>query len=491
VKTDVEELSPTRVKLSIEVPFEELQSSLDKAYREIARQVRVPGFRPGRVPPRIIDQRFGRGLVLEQTVNDALPELYGKALQEGDVVALGQPELEITKLDDGKELSFTAEVDIRPKFEVPDLEGMPVTVENAEVSPDDVEEYLAGLRERFASLKGVDRPAQSGDFVSIDLSASVDGQSVEDAQASGLSYEIGTGSLLDGLDEALEGVTAGESREFTAELPGGAHSGEQAEVTVTVHSVKVKDLPELDDEFAQAASEFDTVGELRADTRTQLEAARRLQQASQARERALDALLDKIDIPLPEKVVAAEAEHRREAMVEQLEQLGSSLDDYLQSAGRSPAEFEADLERDAQRAVKTGFVLDQLAQQEKLGVDAREMTAFVTEQARRMRVDPDVLARQLADTGQLGSVASEVLRGKALDVIAQRAKVADEAGREVDLQPPAGQDEADQDEADQDEADQEGAGQEAAGQAAAAADQDQDRDQDQDQDAEAPAQAGQ
>jgi len=176
-------------------------------------------------------------------------------------------------------------------------------------------------------------------------------------------------------------------------------------------------------------------------------------------------------------VVAAEAEHRREAMVEQLEQLGSSLDDYLQSAGRTPAEFEADLERDAQRAVKTGFVLDQLAQQEKLGVDAREMTEFVTEQARRMRVDPDVLARQLADTGQLGSVASEVLRGKALDVIAQRAKVTDEAGREVDLQPPAGQDEAGQDEA----------GQEAAGQAAAAADQDQD----QDQDAEAAAQAGQ
>ena len=471
MKTDVEELSPTRVRLSVEVSFEELKPSLDKAYKEVAQQARIPGFRPGKVPPRVIDMRIGRGAVLTEAVNDALPEFYSKAVQEAELFALGQPDVEITQLDDGKELTFTAEVEIRPKFELPDLEGMPVTVENAEVSPDDVEEYLAGLRERFASLKGVDRPAQSGDFVSIDLSASADGQSVEDAQASGLSYEIGTGSLLDGLDEALEGVTAGESREFTAELPGGAHSGEQAEVTVTVHSVKVKDLPELDDEFAQAASEFDTVGELRADTRTQLEAARRLQQASQARERALDALLDRIDVPLPEKVVAAEAEHRREAMTAQLQQLGSSLDDYLQSAGRSPAEFEADLERDAQRAVKTGFVLDQLAQQEKLGVDAREMTEFVTEQARRMRVDPDVLARQLADTGQLGSVASEVLRGKALDVIAQRAKVTDEAG---------------QDEADQDEADQE-----AAGQAAAAADQDQDQDHDQNQDAEAAAHPGQ
>jgi trigger factor len=440
VKTDVDELSPTRVKLSIEVPFEELKPSLDKAYREIARQVRVPGFRPGRVPPRIIDQRLGRGVVLEQAVNDALPELYGKALDEGDVLALGQPELEITKLDDGKELSFTAEVDVRPRFEVPDLVGMPVTVDNTEVTPDDVEEYLGGLRERFASLKGVDRPAQSGDFVSIDLSASVGGRSVEDAQASGLSYEIGTGTLLDGLDEALEGVTAGESRVFTAELPGGEHTGEQAEVTVTVHSVKVKDLPELDDEFAQAASEFDTLGELRAGTRTQLEGVRRLQQASQARERALEALLGRIDIPLPEKVVAAEAEHRRESMVEQLEQIGSNVDDYLQTVSRSPADFEADLEREAQQGVKTGFVLDQLARQEELSVDAREMSVFVAEQARRMRIDPERLAKQLADSGQLGSVAAEVMRGKALDIIAQRAKVTDEAGREVDLQPPASPD---------------------------------------------------
>ena len=437
MKTDVEELGPTRVKLSIEVPFEELKPSLDKAYREVGRQVRIPGFRPGKVPPRIIDQRLGRGVVLEQAVNDALPGLYGKALEEGDVLALGQPELQITKLDDGKELSFTAEVDVRPRFEVPDLEGMPVTVDNAEVTPDDVEEYLSGLRERFASLKSVDRPARSGDFVSMDLSASVDGDTVEDAQASGLSYEIGSGDLLDGLDEALEGVTAGESKVFTAELPGGAHSGEQAQVTVTVHSVKEKDLPELDDEFAQAASEFDTLGELRAGTRAQLQAARRLQQAGQAQQRALDALLSRIDIPLPEKVVAAEAERRRDSMIEQLDQIGSSLDDYLQTMGRTPAEFEADLERDARQGVKTGFVLDQLALQEKLGVDAGEMSAYVAEQARRMRVDPERLAKQLADNGQLGSVAAEVLRGKALDLIAQRAKVTDEAGQEVDLRPPA------------------------------------------------------
>jgi len=443
VKTDVEELGPTRVKLTIEVPFDELKPSLDKAYREVGRQVRVPGFRPGKVPPRIIDQRIGRAPVLEQAVNDALPGLYSKALEEGDVLALGQPEVEITKLDDGKELEFTAEVDVRPKFEIPELEGMAVTVDKAEVSPDDVEEYIAGLRERFASLKGVDRPAQSGDFVSIDLAATVDGEQVEDAQASGLSYEIGSGQLLDGLDEALEGMTAGDSKSFTAELPGGAHSGEQADVTVTVHSVKVKDLPALDDEFAQAASEFDTLGELRAGTRSQLQEVRKLQQVGQARERALDALLERIDIPLPDKIVEAEIEHRTNNMIEQLQRMGSSLDDYLQSIGQSQTDFDADRQREARLGLKTTFVLDQLALQEDLGVEADEMSAYITDRARRMGVDPDRLAKQLADSGQLGQVASEVLRGKSMDIIAQRAKVTDEAGNVVDMQPPAAEDGAD------------------------------------------------
>jgi len=304
VKTDVEELSPTRVKLSVEVPFDELQPSIDKAYREVGRQVRIPGFRPGRVPPRIIDQRVGRAPVLEQAVNDALPELYGKAVEEQELYALGRPEVEITSLDDGKELSFTAEVDIRPKIELPDLDGITVTIDNATVTPDDVEEYLTQLRERFASLKGVSRPAESGDFVSIDLSATVDGEPVEDAQASGLSYEIGSESMLDGLDDAVTGTSAGETKTFSTELAGGDHAGEQAEVTVTVHSVKVKELPDFDDDFAQLASEFDTIGELRADTRQRIEAMKQQQQAGQARDRAVAALLELVDVPLPDSVVA-------------------------------------------------------------------------------------------------------------------------------------------------------------------------------------------
>jgi len=433
VKTDVEELGPTRVKLTIEVPFEELKPSLDQAYREVAKQVRVPGFRPGRVPPQIIDQRFGRAVVLEQAVNDAVPKLYGQALEEHEVYALGQPDLEITNLDDGKQLAFTAEVDIRPKFELPDLEGMPVTVDDTQVTPDEVEEYIGRLRDRFASLKGVDRPVEQGDYVSIDLSAAVGGKPVEDAQASGLSYEVGSGNLLDGLDEALTGMSGGDTATFTAELAGGQQAGEQADVTVTVHSVKVKELPELDDEFAQSASEYDTLGEFRAGTRERLESVKRMQQASQARERALDALLNRIDIPLPERVVAQEIERREESMTEQLERSGSTREQYLEARGLTSGELDSELSADARRFVKAGFVLDQVAIAEKIGVEQEELNSYVIEQAYRLGVPPDRLAKEITDRGQLGIAVTEVLRSKALTLIAERAAVTDESGEPVDV----------------------------------------------------------
>ena len=433
MKTDVEELSPTRIKLIIEVPFEELKPNLDKAYRDVARRVKIPGFRPGHVPQRVIDVRIGRGAVLEQAVNEAVPELYNKAVAEREVVPLSQPEVEITKLDDGKELAFTAEVDVRPSFDLPDLDALSVTVDNADVDPDQVEEYLGALRERFASLKTVDRPVATGDFVAIDLAATVDGKAVEDAQTTGYSYEVGSESMLDGLDEALAGMTAGESKTFSAELAGGSQAGNTADVLVTVNSVKVKELPELDDEFAQSASEFDTVGELRASTRRQLEAMRQAGQAGQARQRLLDALVEQIDMPLPERIIEAEVEQRRHNLQDQLDRASLSMQAYLESSNSTQAKLDADFEQDARRSVKAGFILDKLASQEDIRVSAEQLSAYVTEQAYRMGVAPDQLAKQLSDSGQLPAVAADVLRGNALSWLADRASVADEAGRPVEL----------------------------------------------------------
>ena len=433
MKTAVEELSPTRVRLSVEVSFEELKPSLDKAYKEVAQQARIPGFRPGKVPPRVIDMRIGRGAVLTEAVNDALPEFYSKAVQEADVFALGQPDVEITQLDDGKELTFTAEFEIRPKFELPDFAALSVTVDNAAVTDADVDDYLNGLRERFASLKTAQRPAEDGDFTTIDLSASVNGELVEDAQASSQSYQIGSGTMLDGLDEALTGLSAGDSATFKSELAGGAAEGTEADITVTVTAVKVKELPELDDDFAQLASEFDTLEELRDDTRKQLERVKKLQQATQARDKSVEALVDAIDIPMPEKFVEHELVHARENIDSQLAQLRVSREDYLASIEKTEEEFDADLVEQSQRSVKTSFVLDQLARTENLSVNQAELSYFVQEQAQRMGVSPDYFAQQLVQNNQINVAVSEVLRGKAATLVAERVSVKDEDGNEIDV----------------------------------------------------------
>jgi trigger factor len=308
-----------------------------------------------------------------------------------------------------------------------------VTVDAAEVTPDEVEEYISGVRERFASLRGVDRPAAGGDYASIDLSASIRGKPVDDAQLSGYSYQVGSGNLLDGLDETLTGMSAGDATTFTAELAGGEHEGEQADVAVTVHSVKVKELPELDDEFAQSASEYDTIGEFRAGTRGRLAQIKRLSQVSEARDRALEALISRLDIPVPQQLVASEIEHRQHSLDEQLERSGTARDAYLGARGISADDLEAEIEADAVRSVKAGFVLDELARQDKLEVEQQELNAYVVEQAYRLGVTPDRLAKELVDRGQLGVAASEVLRGKALRLLAERVRVTDSAGDPVDV----------------------------------------------------------
>jgi trigger factor len=433
VKTDVEELSPTRVRLTVEVPFDELKASLDHAYREIGRQVQIRGFRPGHVPRQVLDQRVGRGAVLEHAINEAVPDLYAQAVREAQVAVLGQPEVEITKLDDGTEIAFTAEVDIRPNFDLPDLDSLQVVVDDADVSPDQVEEYLLALRERFASLLSVDRPVQNGDYVSIDLSAQVDGEDVADAQATGISYEVGSGSILDGLDEALIGMSAEETATFQSELAGGEHEGRQADVTVTVRSVKVKDLPDLDDDFAQSASEYNTVGELRSNTRRQMEAMRRAGQAGQARDRAIEALLDQVDIPLPQAIVDHEISHRHESLSEDLDRAGLAMADFLEGRNLTPADLDKEISDEVRRSIKARFILDKIAEADDLSADQDELAAYVTQIAYQQGVAPEALIRQLANSGQIGVVMSDLVRGKAADLIASKVKVTDQSGRAVDF----------------------------------------------------------
>jgi trigger factor len=435
VKTDVETLNPTRVRLTVEVPFEELKPSLDAAYRKVAQQVRIPGFRPGKAPARLIDQRFGRAVVLEEAINDAIPRFYGKAVEEGELRPLGQPEIEVTQLEDGQHLAFTAEVDVRPTIELPDYEGIAVQVDDAEVSDADVDEQLNGLRERFAVLTVVERPAATGDFVTIDLAATVDGEPLEDATASGMSYEVGKANLLDGLDEGVTGLAVGESRTFATTLVGGQHAGKSADVEVTVKAVKNKELPELDDDFAQQASEFDTLEELRTDVRERLTRVRRLQQGAQARDKILEALLDQIEVPLPDKTVEAEVEWREQSLQEQLDAYGLSRDDYLRSEGTTEEDHRTELEADVRRNLKAQFVLDALAAKEEVGVEEADFSSYIMNRAAQAGVSPDVYVQQVMQSqAQVAMMVGEISRGKALARVMESATVTDASGRTVDLQ---------------------------------------------------------
>jgi trigger factor len=434
VKATKENLTPTRVKITVEVPFDELKPSVDAAYRKLGRQVRVSGFRPGKVPPRILDQRVGRGAVLDEALQDALPHFYSEAVQQEKVDVLSRPEVDVTEFADNAPLIFTAEVDVRPSVELPEYDNLEVTVDAVSVSDEDVDTQLDSLRDRFAVLKPVERPATAGDYVSIDLAATVEGKPVEGAEATGMSYEIGSGTLVRGIDEALEGVADGETKTFDTELVAGEFAGQTAEVAVTVRSIKEKELPALDDDFATTASEFDTLDELRADTRTRLERARRVEQGVQARDRALEALVDRTDVPLPESVVEGEVDARAHGLQDQLDQLQMTRDQYLEAEGRTAEDFDRELRESAEKAVKAQFVLDAVAEKEQIGVDENELTEQIVRRARRAGVSPDQYAQQVVQSGQLGMIAGEVVRGKALATVLEHATVTDTEGATVDLE---------------------------------------------------------
>lgn len=433
MKSAVETLNPTRVRLTVEVPFEELKPSLEAAYRKIAAQISVPGFRKGKVPPQLIDQRFGRAVVLEEAVNDALPRLYTQAVIDNKVRVLGQPEVDVTEFSDGQPLTFTAEVDVRPEFQLPDYSGLEVRVDDTELSDDAVTEELDRLRGRFGVLTGVDRPAAAGDFVSIDLTASQDGTDIEDAQAKGLSYEVGAGTMLEGLDDALVGLKAGESTTFRSTLVGGSRSNEEVDVAVTVNSIKERQLPELDDEFAQTASEFDTLDELRAALAERLTSYQQMGQVMQARDRALDVLLGQIDLPLPDRALAGAIDFRRHNLEHQLEAAGITRDAYLSMEQKTDEELEAEFTTDAEKSIKGEFILDAIAEQQNIGVSESELSEHIVRSAMRYRMNPNDFASQIVQNGQQASLVSEVRRSKALAHVVDHAKIVDASGQIVDI----------------------------------------------------------
>jgi len=433
VKSSVENVGPTRVKLAVEVPFDELKSSLDAAYKKIGSQVRIPGFRPGKAPARIIDQRVGRSAVLEEAVNDALPRAYSEAVRESGVRALGQPEIEVTKLDDGTSLSFTAEVDVRPEITLPSLEGVEVTVDDIEVTEAEIDEQLDSLRERFATLTGVERPVETGDYVSIDLTASVDGEEVEGGSATGLSYEVGAGDLIDGIDEAIVGKSAGETVSFATTLRQGDKAGAQADVAVTVNSVKRKELPEGDDEFAQLASEFDTVEELRADLRERLIRAKTLGQGSQAREKLLEKLVESADFPLPESAVNAEIGYREHDVVHSLGHDDKLFDELLAGQGKTRDEFTAELRESAEKSVRAQFLLDAIADAGQVNVGDAELTEYIVRQAANYDMPPKEFADQIVQGGNLPAMVADMRRTKALATVLESAAITDASGNKVDL----------------------------------------------------------
>ncbi|MDQ3616972.1 MAG: trigger factor [Actinomycetota bacterium] len=433
MKSAVETLSPTRAKLTIEVPFEELKPSLDAAYKKIAHQINVPGFRKGKVPPMVIDRQVGRNVVLDEAINEALPQLYVRALQDNDVQPLAQPEIDITNFEDNESLEFTAEVDVRPEIDLPDYDGIEVTVDDVTVTDQDVEEQVQTLRERFATLTEVDRPAEDGDFVVIDLTASRGGEVVEGADVSGMSYQLGRGGMLEGLDEALAGMPAGSQKTFTSQLVGGDQVGTDVDVEVKVGAVKEQELPALDDDFAQSASEFDTIEELTEDVRVRLSRGKRLEQAAGARDSVLEQLLDRVTVPLPDTVVDSELQARRENIEQQLTQAGMTMEQYLDAEEQTVDEFEADLDKRVRDAVAAQFILDEVAKKEEIGVDQSELSEHIFRRAQQSGQNPDDFARHMVEHNHVPEMVSEVVRGKALASIVESAKVTDESGNHVEL----------------------------------------------------------
>jgi len=416
VKSTVETLSPTRVRLTVDVTFDEMSGHVSEAYKKIASQINVPGFRKGKVPPAMIDQRVGRGTVLDEAINLALPDFYSQAAREHEVLVLGRPEVDIKEFVDKEKLSFTVEVNVRPEVSLPDFSTITINVEDSDVTESDIDEQVEALRVRFGTLNTVERAAATGDFVTIDLVARINGEDVEGGAASGMSYEVGSNRMIDGLDDALVGLKAADVKVFETQLVG-MEEGQKGDVEVTVQAVKERELPALDDAFAALASEFDTLAELRADFRERLGRVKKLEQGAQARDRLVEKLLADIEIPVPEEFVTAE------------------VNDHLQGEGRmEDTAHRAEVEEQVRSSLKSDFLLDAVVKAESVEVTEIELTEYLVRTSSRYGMAPEQFAQELSKAGQISQLVAEVGRAKALAGVLSRVTVTDASGNAVDLE---------------------------------------------------------
>nr|WP_221187301.1 trigger factor [Helcobacillus massiliensis] len=431
VKTSVEKLDATRVKLNVEVPFEELKPAIDQAAKKIASEVQMPGFRKGKVPTALIEQRFGKAAIIQEAVNDALPGFYSQAAAEAEISPVGRPEVDVTEVPglEGEEegnLVFVVEQDVRPEIELPDFASYEVEIEEPTVDDDAVQVRLDALRERFGTLKGVDRPAKDGDFVSLDMDAKIDDEQVDTVE--GVSYQIGEGNMLEGLDEALTGLSAGETTTFSSKLAGGDRAGEEAQITVTAKSVKERELPEADDEFAELASEFDTIDDLKDDLKKQAEKDADANKAGLARNALLEKLLEDLEIPVPEQLVKDE------------------ITAHLENEGKAEDDPHGDeIKDDTVKAIQAQFLLDAILADNEVEVGQDDLMNYMSAMAAQYGMDPNTFLQAVAQSGQIEQIFGEVQRSKALDAVLAKVTVkGKESGKAIDL----GLDAADSEKAD-------------------------------------------
>ena len=416
MKSTVEKLSPTRVKLSIEVTFDELSPHVDGAYKTLSEKINIPGFRKGKVPTAMIDQRVGRGAVLDEAINAALPTFYSQAAKENDVLVIGRPEVEITELKDKENFSFTVEVDVRPEISLPNFSEIKIEVDDVKVNDGDIDEQIQSLRTRFGTLTTVEKNVATGDFVTIDLVATKDGKDLDGGTANDLSYEVGSASMIDGLDEALIGLAANGEKSFDTALVGMAE-GEKGTVKVTVKAVKERELPPVDDAFAKLASEFETLAELKADLTTRLTRLKEMEQGAQARDLLVEKLTSTVEIPLPAEIIEAE------------------VNDHLEKEGRlEDDKHRAEVELEVRTTITREFLLDSIVKAESVAVNESELTEYLVRAAARYGMSPDQFIKEVSDAGQVTTMVAEVARAKALAGVLSRVQVVDKSGKKVDLE---------------------------------------------------------